>query len=58
MDYRDAQWCVKGTWIGFNMKNFAKQAVAHHIYGFFDDGLLEMVKLLSVAHQHFRKQNF
>jgi len=33
-------------------------ARATHFYGFSDDGLLEMVKLLSVAYKSFRKQNF
>jgi len=30
---------------------------ASHFYGFSDDRLPEMVKLLSVAHEHFRKRN-
>jgi len=28
MSYRDAQWCIKDTWVGFSKTNIAKQAVA------------------------------
>jgi len=28
MYYRDAQWYIKDTWIGFSTRNIAKQAVA------------------------------
>jgi len=37
------------------MKNLAKQAVEKHFYGFSDDRLPEMVKLLSVAQKRLRK---
>jgi len=32
MGYRDAQWYIKDTWIGFSAKNIAKQAVACHTF--------------------------
>jgi len=55
MGYRDAQWYIKDTWIDFSATNSDKQAVVHHT--FMDDGVPEMVKLLSVAHEHFIKQS-
>ena len=30
MGYRDAQWYVKDTWIGFSTRSIPKQTVAHH----------------------------
>jgi len=39
------------------VRKIAKQTVAHHtFYGFLDDRLPEMVKLLPVAHKQLRKQ--
>jgi len=32
MGYRDADWYIKDTWIGFSGKNIAKQDVAHHTF--------------------------
>jgi len=29
MGYRDVQWYIKDTWIGFSVRNIAKQAVEH-----------------------------
>jgi len=56
MDYRDAQWYIKNTRVGFSVRKITKQAVG--FYSFLDDGLPEMVKLLPVAHECFRKWNF
>jgi len=32
MDYRDAQWYIKDTWIGFSATHIAKQVVAHRTF--------------------------
>jgi len=32
MGYRDAQWYIKDTWIGFSARKIAKQAVACHTF--------------------------
>jgi len=32
MGYKDAQWYIKDTWIGFSARNIAKQAVAQHTF--------------------------
>jgi len=34
MGYIDVHRYIKDTWIGFSVRNIAKQAVAHYVYGF------------------------